>query len=245
MLVALLLAMGCFGDNILKPNQSFCWPRTHLRKPSFPDSCPANYDRSGLLCYPECRTHYTGVGPLCLKNLDGPLHLRLMYGRTAGRPMKCGDHKASFGICYPSCGENYVEYGPVCYAKCHHNSTRCGLGCAATQDDCQLQIWHNVEGNVIFWSNVAAIIATAYGVPFWTTLIVPVLVDTALLYEAEKIINNSFNSTSEANQIPQAKQVAHAIVNQAARGSHVDWGQFDPSGVTQLLQALYRPLCDH
>ena len=45
---------------------SQCWLASYGRGVGVPVSaCNSNQDKNGALCYPKCRSGYTGVGPVC------------------------------------------------------------------------------------------------------------------------------------------------------------------------------------
>jgi hypothetical protein len=60
-------AMECIISELFRIYEPFCYRRSYGRGAGYPlNACPANApDKSGLLCYPECRDGYIGVGPVC------------------------------------------------------------------------------------------------------------------------------------------------------------------------------------
>lgn len=77
-----------------------------------PTQCKYGDENSNGLCYPKCKSGFSGDGPLCWNNLKE-------YGRGAGKiPTDCGAGKErDGGLCYPVCKKDYHGVGPVCWAN--------------------------------------------------------------------------------------------------------------------------------
>ncbi len=98
----------------------------------------------GLLCYPDCKYGYNGVGPVCWEKCksgevnDGlfcrvPLvtQVKHTYGRGVGViPSSCSSNKEKkAGLCYTKCGSGYYGVGPVCWAYCRSGYADHGATC--------------------------------------------------------------------------------------------------------------------
>ncbi len=73
--------------------------------------CSADEDYDAGLCYPKCRSGYTGVGPVCWKD-------NASYGRGVGSAasLVCGaGQEMDAGLCYTKCKTGFHGVGPVCY----------------------------------------------------------------------------------------------------------------------------------
>ena len=108
-------------------------------------------DRSGSLCYPECRDGFSGNGPLCLSNCpsgfrNDPLHCGKpsSYGRGAGRApgIGCsGCSGCSWGGCsgcsscnLNPCRQSEERNGGLCYPRCRAGFH--AFGCCVCSPDC-------------------------------------------------------------------------------------------------------------
>jgi hypothetical protein len=61
----LLQSLGSFAQE----TGNSCWKKTYNRGAGvFPNSCDANSEMSGFVCYPKCQAGYTGSGPVCWEN---------------------------------------------------------------------------------------------------------------------------------------------------------------------------------
>ena len=88
-----------------------CWKGTYGRGAGRGIyACASGLEKSGLLCYPKCRSGYKGVGPVCWGSFPKS------YGRGWGKPLQCGPRDDMSGLlCYPPCKRGYQGAGPVCW----------------------------------------------------------------------------------------------------------------------------------
>ena len=69
--------------------------KTYGRGVGVPLSCGSKEEQSGALCYPPCKSGYSGVGPLCWSHCSGETTdtgadcLKKNYGRGVGKPLSC------------------------------------------------------------------------------------------------------------------------------------------------------------
>jgi hypothetical protein len=99
---------------------------------TIPPSCDSDHaDRDWALCYPNCQSGYTGVGPVCWQNCgsgyvdDGAFCRKPLvtvakqtYGRGVGTiPFDCGSKQYDFGLCYPHCRSGFNGVGPMCWGS--------------------------------------------------------------------------------------------------------------------------------
>ena len=69
--------------------------KTYGRGVGVPLSCASKEEQSGALCYPPCKSGYSGVGPLCWSHCSGETTdtgadcLKKNYGRGVGKPLSC------------------------------------------------------------------------------------------------------------------------------------------------------------
>jgi len=126
-------AIECIIRELFRIYEPFCYRRSYGRGAGHPlNACPPNApDKSGLLCYPECRDGYVGIGPVCWK-------FPKSYGRGIGSPMICSSqYEQSGALCYDYCDKRYFGVGPVCWQYCPPSQpTSCGVGCSITSSDC-------------------------------------------------------------------------------------------------------------
>lgn len=87
---------GCTATYCSKPCPTgmrddglFCAKDTITRGAgTIPNECPPGQIRDGLLCYPQCKDGYHGVGPVCWENF---VSSELMKGRR--RPLNASSHR--------------------------------------------------------------------------------------------------------------------------------------------------------
>ena len=66
--------------------------KTYGRAVGVPLSCASKEEQSGALCYPPCKSGYSGVGPLCWSHCSGETTdtdadcLKKNYGQGVGKP---------------------------------------------------------------------------------------------------------------------------------------------------------------
>ena len=100
--------------------------------------CKDGDEKDGLLCYPKCRSGFTGVGPVCWRGCEGYGRDDGMfcakpspYGRGVGRSPTCRDDEDKNGaLCYPKCRSGYYGVGPVCWKGCNGFGRDDGAFCA-------------------------------------------------------------------------------------------------------------------
>lgn len=101
------------------------WP-WKLKTRSATITCRSNEEKSGGLCYPQCRPGYHAVGccvcsPNCPSEMKdiGASCAKKSYGRGAGKAMSCKSNEVKdAALCYPKCRTAYKGVGPVCWAVC-------------------------------------------------------------------------------------------------------------------------------
>eukprot|EP00470_Lotharella_oceanica_P016911 CAMPEP_0170198638 /NCGR_PEP_ID=MMETSP0040_2-20121228/68887_1 /TAXON_ID=641309 /ORGANISM="Lotharella oceanica, Strain CCMP622" /LENGTH=228 /DNA_ID=CAMNT_0010448659 /DNA_START=28 /DNA_END=714 /DNA_ORIENTATION=+ len=149
MFVTMIAAMGgmasAFDSSSLQyyssntTNDTVCWKDSYGRGVGKPiHTCQDDFEKSGALCYPKCRTDvtptYYGVGPVCWQHCkegyidEGALcrhkdeiktYAKSSYGRGAGKPLTCADDEdEDAGLCYTPCKGGYYGVGPVCWESC-------------------------------------------------------------------------------------------------------------------------------
>lgn len=142
-----------------------CWPQcpknwvdigVSCTKPSYgrgvgtiPTGCPVGQEKDAALCYPNCQTGYSGVGPVCWGECpenftdNGAFCLKpSAYGRGAGHTSQqncenSGDHGAkengcekSGGLWYPKCDKNFHAFACcICTPNCPDGWTDIGISC--------------------------------------------------------------------------------------------------------------------
>jgi len=133
---------------VLEEKLEGCWLKAYGRGVGKPiTTCHKGDEKNGLLCYPECETGYTGVGPVCWQNClnnyrdDGAFCYKpSSYGRGAGYPLwskqKCNDENSNgcekYGLLYyPKCKTGFHNVGCcICSPDCPSGQTDIGISCA-------------------------------------------------------------------------------------------------------------------
>jgi hypothetical protein len=108
-------------------------------------ACAPGEDYDAGLCYPQCSSGYTGVGPVCWEDCrsgytdDGAFcrqdftsNAKDSYGRGVGTiPQGCPAGYEKDGLlCYPECRAGYTGVGPVCWQDCPAGFADLGLTCS-------------------------------------------------------------------------------------------------------------------
>jgi len=119
------------------PFGAVCTKQSYVRSGTLP-SCPNDTYESGLFCYPNCDSGFTGIGPVCwgvcppdFPNQAGFCSKPPDYGRGAGHLtesgcINSGDHGAATngceryaGLWYPICDKGYHNYDCcICTPSC-------------------------------------------------------------------------------------------------------------------------------
>ena len=103
--------------------------------------CDPHEDKSGLLCYPKCRSGYNGVGPVCWSSCGGDRDV----GALCRHYCKPG-YKEVLGVCWQTCPGGYKDTGAFCDTGVHiygkgcccvraYGRSRCCNNCRAGYND--------------------------------------------------------------------------------------------------------------
>ena len=82
------------GCTCRRPPQTVA-KKSYGRGAGKPLQCAANEEQDGALCYPECKSGYHGVGPVCWSTCSGETTdtgafcQKKSYGRGVGKPLAC------------------------------------------------------------------------------------------------------------------------------------------------------------
>jgi len=148
-------------EPIADGDKALCWKQTYTRGAgTVPTAdCPAGQEKDAGLCYPKCKSGFTGVGPVCWRGCpdkfrdDGAFCAKpAAYGRGGGYPWKFGDpafnldnargrcegENGGAGTCeqdgaiwYPKCKAGFTKVGCcVCSPSCPSGMTDIGVSCA-------------------------------------------------------------------------------------------------------------------
>ena len=113
--------------------EPFYWKNSYGRGggTALSSNCGSDQYDAGL-CYPACRSDYSGVGPVCWKNLFD------RYGRGVGRvpTYNCSGREQDAGLCYEQCANGYKGAGPVCWGTAPAGYVDCGAGFAINSQAC-------------------------------------------------------------------------------------------------------------
>jgi hypothetical protein len=119
--------------SVASAGEPFYWKNSYGRGAgaALSANCGGDQYDAGL-CYPKCKSGYTGVGPVCWKNLFDA------YGRGAGRvpAYNCGGKEQDAGLCYEECRSGYKGAGPVCWGIAPPGYVDCGAGFAINSQTC-------------------------------------------------------------------------------------------------------------
>merc|ERR1712146_726069 len=101
------------------------------------------WEQSGLLCYPDCRSGYYGVGPVCWKSCPSDMHdggvfcskhTYVPHTRAVLPWSHCHHDERHYGFeCIAKCRAGYKAYNAValyyCAQTCPSGFTDAGLTC--------------------------------------------------------------------------------------------------------------------
>ena len=152
---AFLLALVFFALPVIwtgaataaEDGKDFCWKDSQPRGVgTIPDTCRADEERIGLLCYKQCKPGMKRFGfdchsvcPAGMEN-QGLFCRAAEYGRGGGYPWEFGDSLNDSGMyarCHAANGQgNCEKQGLIVYAKCKPGYINIGLICRPKQPDC-------------------------------------------------------------------------------------------------------------
>uniref|UniRef100_A0A914EJQ9 Uncharacterized protein n=1 Tax=Acrobeloides nanus TaxID=290746 RepID=A0A914EJQ9_9BILA len=113
----------------------------------FPNSCDANSENAGIVCYPKCQAGYNGTGPICWENCpSGFTDIGLLCLKSNSASRGLGYPLWDNGTCekenplgcelwglawYPKCQNGLVPSGCcTCSQPCSEGSIDFGLSCS-------------------------------------------------------------------------------------------------------------------
>lgn len=218
--------------------------------------CPW-YDVCGLTFAKNCSKCPAGyINDGCTCRINVHIIAKRTQGRGAGVGMSCGsDQDYDAGLCYDKCPAGTRGVGPVCWGQCPADfPVNCGAGCAKSSEDCVNSIIKQIESSTDLALNVAALISGA-GAPA-----------KAALNAAKNTAKQTGRSivSKEARQVAieairrklreQARQegkdlsdeaLDHAaeMLQRAKEAGEFDWTSLDPTGVSAVVMAFYKPIC--
>jgi hypothetical protein len=150
----------------------------------------------------------------------------------------------SWGLCYPSCGEFGKGRGPVCWGSCSEGSAfphPCGGGCAKDAQACALNTISQIKGTFEVAYNLNSVIRTAIALgekSVWYAI------SEELGKGAEVIFKEALRHILIKYFVAQeAEYLALKLAGAVFRDEDMNWTDFDPTGVTNLVEAFYKPMC--
>jgi len=235
---------------------------TYGRGAGIPLGCADNEELSGALCYPKCKSGYTGVGPVCWENCSGETTdagatcTKKSYGRTAGVPLICrSTEQYDAGLCYPFCNTNYTGVGPVCWSGCPSNWTQCGAACGVNSSECAGKIIDMVKSTAEMVADIAGLVTGVGGAAKVATKVEKIADKVATVAGYAEKLNDLISKIMAANSAlshddakSQAETELAGIMIYKNTDDLVDavWdmaAEIDPTGVLAAAKAFYYPLC--
>src|ERR1044072_5306631 len=218
--------------------------------------CPW-YDKCGLTfarnCS-KCPNGYINDGCTCRINVD--IVAKRTQGRGAGVGMSCGpaqDYDA--GLCYNKCPAGTSGVGPVCWGECPADfPVSCAAGCAKSSEACANSIMQQIESSTDLVLNVAALISGA-GAP--AKAAVNAAKNTAeqtgksiISREARQAAIRAVRQKLQEQAREEGKDLSDEALDHAAEmlqrakeAGEFDWTVLDPTGVSAVVMAFYKPIC--
>lgn len=109
------------AERVAAKQQTFCYKETYGRGVGVPlSTCPAGQEKNGLICYPDCKATYSGVGPVCWQGcpsgyVDTGALCHIDKALTTGGSWVCT--KKKWGVCWwksHECPSGYTNAGAFC-----------------------------------------------------------------------------------------------------------------------------------
>lgn len=114
----------------------YCWRRSYGRGVGRPlHTCPEHSpEQGGLLCYPNCRDGYNGVGPVCWEKCDNltAFGFACIDLRKSVRSCPWYDTCGVFKRSCSNCPSNYTNFGCLCAHFHMRHSYGRGVGSSMT-----------------------------------------------------------------------------------------------------------------
>lgn len=219
---------------------SFCWPRPHTRVSKLPLFCTSIQTQIGPLCLEDCRAGYKSIGLLCWRGWDSYLSVSMMG---------CGDlYIYADGMCRSKCPKSTIPARSICKSKCSgQKPIKCGAGCSESHSECKKSIWGTINASVLFFENLASLIAMASNIgvggassAWWPLVIAPV--EMATLTTIKYLMGERLNKFSD---LPKniASTIVDQLVDAATKGKKVDWAKMDATGISQLVRLFSHTQC--
>ncbi len=113
--------MGWIAGRVSAKQQPYCYKQSYGRGVGVPlSTCPAGQEKNGLICYPDCRASYGGVGPVCWQGcpsgyVDTGALCHIDKALTTGGSWECTKRK--WGVCWwkaHRCPSGYTNAGAFC-----------------------------------------------------------------------------------------------------------------------------------
>jgi hypothetical protein len=109
------------AERVAANQQPFCYRQSYGRGVGTPlSTCPAGTEKNGLICYPDCKATYGGVGPVCWQGcpsgyVDTGALCHIDKALTTGGSWVCT--KKKWGVCWwksHECPSGYTNAGAFC-----------------------------------------------------------------------------------------------------------------------------------
>ena len=127
---AVLTGVALFASSMYAQgnNPSFCWQQSYTRTATgISTQCPSGSPVSqGGLCYPNCPTNYTGVGPVCWENCPSGFSPVGIFCQKPTSNLSSGGYETGW-----ECAQHPYPNGPQ---TCHQYSGCTTKGCLWYQD---------------------------------------------------------------------------------------------------------------
>jgi hypothetical protein len=112
--------MTWIGERVAASQQPFCYKQSYGRGVGVPlSTCPANQQKNGALCYPECKAGYGGAGPVCWQECpsgysDTGAFCHVSKSLTAAVHTHCSGKWPWQWHCSQDCPSGYTNAGLFC-----------------------------------------------------------------------------------------------------------------------------------
>ncbi len=235
LIMSLLSLVFLAGFPYASAQADICWRSSYGRGVGvIPTACPSTrpqYDAG--LCYPYCRSGFSGVGPMCW---GSGWDFFNSYGRGVGTiPTSCQSGlQYDAGLCYTACRPGMNGVGPVCWGTCGGSfPVNCGASCASTSAACAEGVTSQVTSALGVLANIIPGGGGAVGKA--GAAIAKTTVKQTLIAAAK----SAGKSLAEG-----ALESAATTVLEAQATGKFDFYSLDPTGIASVVEAYNKPICN-
>lgn len=210
-------------------------------------SCPSGYTNAWLFCALN-----TPPVPPGFSGLTGLDIIRSSYGRGVGTiPTACNDGKENdTGLCYQPCKNAYSGVGPVCWNTCPNGYVNCGVGCATSSNHCASVIVDQVSSPIVLAANAATGGVVSSAIAGFKAVknglkLTKATAQTKKTFDRMNMLKKFGKAAGDAKTVvSDIKRVVELSEAEEAEEALRIASGFDPSGISQVVEAFAKRVCN-